>query len=1376
MTMLIRPLLPLFLLYCFLPDVPAQDYLPVARYFGIEDGLPHRQVNCILQDRQGFIWVATEGGVGRFDGLRFKIFNKADNGLSTDIVSWMLEDAAGNLWLISANFSGDSFQAIRSVDILHPVSGRITPLDQYIKEKPPVPLESMHALGILQISDGTSLDPSKPGTLFFGTFNPGGWVSWHPDQGWNRVMAPSLPNLEILTRTPQNGVLGLTQDALHTHQIFVELDARGNVLRYFEGAAGNKFHRLFGNAKNPERYFALEEDKGSGQPIYWEIKAGADKTRLALPLPKLRGPLWERMLLLELEQGNLWLTEHDIFNHKGETLLDLLAQFPAINNRSTTIYSRDRNGGTWLGSTYGLEYIKVRKDFFRRFLYDKNARDGGGGYPCRGMLQAGDTLWVNTEGGLGKGGLCGIDLATGRVFFEQKIGPNHGLASDAAGNMWSGQSHWSVSDLARVDLVSGQVLDTFAFAFEPTIIWAFFPAKPDQLWCGTFQGLAFFNTTTKQVSYPDTDNFPELKAANIYHIGRDRSGGIWLCSSTGFYKMTDEGQIAGRYWSNGKDEHWLPYDNLHHFYQDTEGVFWLGTAGGGLLRWDTKTGKKRLLSRTSGLLNNVVYAVYEDDYEHLWLPTDLGIAQFDKKTLSVRRTWVTGDGITQNEFNRTSHFKGADGTLYFGGMNGVTAFHPKDFYGTNPEPGAVNAQPGTQARNTEKTLALSDFKLFSGASKKLENRTADLLASGRVTMKPADRYFQLEFALLDYFLSPKVTYFYKIEGIDADWNLLPEALLRLSGLPYGTHRLKIRAESADGTRAENELDYQLTVLRPFYLRWWFLLLAAVAVLWGGFYFYRFQLNRGLAAKETERLQQLDAFKTRFYTNISHEFRTPLTVILGMVESLKFDTGQKREKSAEMVRRNSRKLLNLVNQLLDLSRLESGKLQVSPSNGDLAAYLRFQLESFHSYAQTRGISLHFSSELPHLPMAFDHDKIQTILANLISNALKFTPEGGQITLALHTIPPSDAQHPSQVVLELSDTGVGIPQDQLDRIFDRFYQVDGLSTRKGEGSGIGLALVQELVKLMQGSITVDSTPGQGTAFRVTLPFTPPTAQLQPYAGANTLATDFPIPVGEAQVDALAHDDQRPLLLIVEDNPDVRFYITECVREEYRVALAGNGAEGIHQAQELVPDIIISDVMMPEKDGYELCDTLKNDERTSHIPIILLTAKADNASKIAGLLRGADAYLAKPFDVEELLVRLKMLVERQKRMIAYFSKKAGTEPDAATPEQKEAYDIEHAFIGKMRKIIEENFADENFALPQLCEALNMSRSQLFRKLKALVNIPPSDFIRTYRLQKAKLLLETGDLTVSEVAWQVGYKDVSHFSRSFHELFGFSPGQRGK
>lgn len=1348
--------------FCLLlsANVLAQNYLPVARLFGVDDGLPHRSVNCILQDRQGFIWVATESGVARFDGLRFKIFNKADNGLSSDQIRWMVEDAVGNLWLISSTFANVYQQHIASVDILNPLSGKIIPLEQYTKAPPPVPLKNLNPIGICSTSDGVGPNSSKPGTLFFGTLNPGGWVSWHPDQGWGRVIVPSVSNLELLSLTPQKGILGLrTSD--NTFYDFVELDARGKVLRHSRGTTGSRLMRIYGNATKPERYFAMEVDKAKKEPFYWEIKAGADKTPLTVPLPKLRGPYAERLLLLGLEEGKLWLTEQDVFNHKGESLLDLMAQFPAINNRYIGVYLRDRNGGIWLGTRFGLEQIEIRKDHFGRFLYNKDAKDGNG-FSCRGILQMGQNLWINIEGS-NEGGLRGIDLATGRVFYEQKIGTGYGLVADATGNIWSGAVHAGAlnGELTRVDPVSGQVLNTVGTNY--IVLWTIFPAKPDKLWCGTL-GLAFFNTKTKKLSYLKSSKFPELENAYVIHIGRDRTGTIWLCSSTGFYKMTEDGQVAGRYWSGGKGEYWLPFDDFYHFYQDTEGVFWLGTAGGGMLRWDTKTGKKQLLSRKHGLLSNFVYAVYEDDYGHLWLPTNLGIAQFDKQSLYVRRTWGLADGIAQNEFNRTSHHKGPDGTLYFGGLNGVTAFHPKDFY-------ANNAQSG----NTRKSLVLSDFKLFSGATEKLENRSAELLASGKITLQPSDRYFQLAFALLDFFSPKKVTYSYKIEGIDADWNILPEPLLRLSGLPYGTHRLKIRALSADGTWANNELDYQLAVRPPVYLRWWFLLLAVGALLWGGFYIYRYQLNRGLAEKETQRLQQLDVFKSRFFTNISHEFRTPLTVILGMVESLKNDTGDQREKSAEIVRRNSRQLLNLVNQLLDLSRVELGKLQLAPANGDLATYLHFQLESFHSYAQSRGVSLQFQTELPHLPMAFDHEKMQTILTNLISNAIKFTPAGGQIALALHPY-PNHTQHPEQVLIELSDTGVGIPEDQLARIFDRFYQVDDSTTRKGEGSGIGLALVQELVKLMQGNITVSSKPGEGTAFRISLPFTPHSAQLQTHAGNQPVETFFSSPVQQAAANLPEHEDPRPLLLIVEDNPDVRFYITECVRVAYRTVLAENGAEGIRMALEWVPDLIISDVMMPEKDGYELCDTLKNDERTSHIPIILLTAKADSASRIAGIRRGADAYLAKPFNVEELLAHLQMLAERQKKMLAHFSKMPNAAPEAETHEQKAAYDVEHAFIGKVRAIIEANFADENFALPQLCSELNMSRSQLFRKLKALVDVSPSDFIRNYRLQKAKTLLETTDLTVSEVAWQVGYKDASHFSRSYQEMFGITPGKSAK
>ena len=547
-------------------------------------------------------------------------------------------------------------------------------------------------------------------------------------------------------------------------------------------------------------------------------------------------------------------------------------------------------------------------------------------------------------------------------------------------------------------------------------------------------------------------------------------------------------------------------------------------------------------------------------------------------------------------------------------------------------------------------------------------------------------------------------------------------------------------------------------------------------------------------EENERLlkiakkEEVEAFKNLFYANITHEFRTPLTVILGMSESLRELTDAQVQKIGKLITRNGQNLLNLVNQLLDLSKMESGKLELHPSRADIMQFVKINAEAFESLAEMKKQNLSVTTEPTELWADFDPDRLQQIIANLVSNAVKFTPEGGRIELKIMAADLQLAE-PSKIVLQISDTGSGIPADELDRIFDRFYQVDNSTTRQGEGAGIGLAMVQELIKLMNGTVTVTSTSGVGTSFRITLPYTQPQQQLpaldaiQGQKEKSLLATrlaylpnDGQLADGADAASSATPPSSLPQLLIIEDNPDVVAYLKTCLEGLYQLEVAYNGKVGIEKALSNIPDLIISDVMMPEKDGYEVCDYLKNDERTSHIPIVLLTAKADSASKIAGLRRGADAYLPKPFDLEELLVRLKMLLERQKRMAAYFAKKTETGPENETPESKEVYDTEDVFISKVRQIIEENMADSDFAMPQLCQILSMSRSQLLRKMKALVDISPSDFIRMHRLQKAKTMLNSSDLTVSEVAYEVGYKDVSHFSRSFREMFGVPPSQNSK
>ncbi|MCB9305522.1 MAG: DUF3808 domain-containing protein [Lewinellaceae bacterium] len=525
--------------------------------------------------------------------------------------------------------------------------------------------------------------------------------------------------------------------------------------------------------------------------------------------------------------------------------------------------------------------------------------------------------------------------------------------------------------------------------------------------------------------------------------------------------------------------------------------------------------------------------------------------------------------------------------------------------------------------------------------------------------------------------------------------------------------------------------------------------------------------------QKEKLEELDHAKSRFFTNISHEFRTPLTIISGVAGQIMDNPDAWARKGGQMIKQNSANLLNLVNQILDLRKLEAKELKLNMVQGDVVHYLHYLSESYESFARSKGLQLHFLPAVEKLMMDFDPEKLLRIISNLLSNAVKYTPDKGNVFF--HVNQSAENGNP-YLQLRVEDTGTGIDADQLPHIFDRFYQVDDSTTRKGEGTGIGLALTMELVHLMGGSIDVKSTLGKGTAFTVLLPVTnespvrevpveqsdsTPLVNLEvQHAGEGDRRTAI-LPAAQLKTEDL------PTLLIVEDNSDIRQFLVACLENNYQLETAANGREGIDLALEMVPDLIISDVMMPEKDGFELCETLKNDERTSHVPIILLTAKTDMESKISGLKTGADAYLTKPFEPEELMVRLENLFElRQKLQARYRS----LEPESV-PENKE-----DEFVQKVRQAVLENISDETYGIPQLCRAAALSRAQLHNKLKALTGQSTSHFIRSIRLHKAKALLESSDLNVSEISYEVGFKNLSYFSSAYQEEFGVPPSKTRK
>ncbi|MCO6488465.1 MAG: response regulator [Phaeodactylibacter sp.] len=547
--------------------------------------------------------------------------------------------------------------------------------------------------------------------------------------------------------------------------------------------------------------------------------------------------------------------------------------------------------------------------------------------------------------------------------------------------------------------------------------------------------------------------------------------------------------------------------------------------------------------------------------------------------------------------------------------------------------------------------------------------------------------------------------------------------------------------------------------------------------------------------EASRLKELNDFKARFYTNITHEFRTPLTVIMGIADTL---AGHQQEKA--LIQRNSQNLLRLINQLLDLSRLESGTLALNKVHQDIIVYLQYLTESFYSAATQKNIRLLFYAEEETVMMDYDEEKIQQIVYNLLSNALKFTGEQGKIIF--HASKIEEDGRPF-LKLKVKDNGIGIAPEDIERIFDRFYQAspqpppkEGEFANAGlqsaaqrrrsspfgggrEGAGIGLALTKELVELMKGRIEVQSRLGEGTEFILYLPIeakAKPTAEEVAAEQEAVRNTDQPAPSNtgltysagqpaEAPVeeDAL-YRSVLPELLIIEDNPDIIAYIKTVVKDNYKAYTAGNGEMGIEKALEIIPDIIISDVMMPGKSGYEVCNTLKQDERTSHIPIILLTAKATQADKVEGLKYGADAYLTKPFDKEELLIRLEKLVESRRQLQKRYASGAYATPTAEPS-------VDDIFLQKLWEHVQANLSDAEFGVPRLAAAVPMSQMQLYRKLKALTGKTPSQFIRSYRLRKGLELLQKGELNISEIAYDVGFTDPSYFSRVFQKEFGKSP-----
>ncbi len=1322
MRMTLLTFLAVFLLPAsvFGQDRPGKPFLRLTN-ISEQMGMPGEFARCIMQDRLGLIWMGYETGFKYFDGYSYHHYPLEKGDIW---VTALLEDAAGDIW---AAASADAvYHLDRRRDVLtrygvvrdtlrfqHEVYGKM-PYSSCLYE------DDQQRLWVSTYEGFKRFDPvdrefraATPATDNFRGWRlktrSGRWVEFKGDG----IYDPADPERCLFRFRDEAG----RPDSIpYSFRRIVE--DRSGVFWIATGWLGlftfdPATELLTHHTHNPESSNGISSNWVSAvlEDYQGRIWIGSDKAGLDVYLP--------------------WA---DSFYNYPIRLLDE----HSVSGTPIFLFE-DRDSGLWVSQYHGgVGYMaKSVKPFVNYTSVHGDPHSLSFPQAYSFFERPNGDIWIMTDGGglnLWKRNEGVFQHYTAQAGVPNTLRHNRGriVVEDKFRNVW-------VSTNAGVDRLH---LPTGTFSYYP-----FAMVMVDQeghLW-GRRQGGVY------RFDY-QRDEFV-MEVAGAHGLAEDRSGTIWIWQPGGIYPYDKANKTFGAGIST----------NAYALTQDARGVYWLllPPQGDTLLGYDLDTRQyvdTLIIPNSEDHMSNG-YII--DDHDAIWLTTNNGLYRYDPSSKKIDH-YDYSDGLVSSYFRLAGSHKTRNGELLVGSPQGFTIFHPDSLVENRSIPpvlvtslqlGNVEAPIRGSAADTAAWVSPLDRHIHFTDSIHLAYRQNDLV---------------FEFAALDFANPQKNQYKYKLDGYDEDWTPATalERSAKYTNLPPGEYTFQVQASNNDGRWNRQGAQLALTIMPAWWQTGWAyaLYILTIVFLFASLYLFqrrRWQMQTRLQVQREKalRLEELDAFKSRFFTNITHEFRTPLTVIGGMAEQIVAP-----ERSKTLIRRNADRLLRMVNQLLDLARLESKQLDVDWVQGDILPLLSYLTQSFREQARSRDISLSFHTTEQALVMDFDEGMIQQILTNLLANAIKFTPPYGQVNVLARK--DEQSGHP-QLELTVSDTGPGIAPEELPRIFDRFYQAPS-HVRNAGGSGIGLALVKELVHLLGGEVRAESDPPKGSVFRVLLPIhREAEKQVE-----SSLAARKPVTVGDDEGEAPAvtpafhAPSVRPLVLIVEDQPDVVEYIATCLRADYRLDVARDGRKGLEKAFERVPDLILCDVMMPGMDGLELCDQLKTDRRTSHIPVVMLTGMATQADKVAGLATGADAYLVKPFDKEELLVRLRQLIQQSRRLREALSQ-GEPEKDREDPRQKR----EARFLAEVDELLEAYIDDEGFRTGELAQALALSRTQLHRKLKALTGLPTATYIRNFRLTRAEHLLRTTDLLVAEVASQVGFGDPSHFTRSFSNLFGHNP-----
>ncbi|MEI7420449.1 MAG: two-component regulator propeller domain-containing protein [Prolixibacteraceae bacterium] len=1309
-------------------------------YYSIQQGLSNNKIHCILQDKKGWIWFGTSQGICRFDGYRFTVFKhdtEDSTSLEGDLVRTIFEDHKGQLWVGTENGGLNKFNR-----------GKET-FDHFFSHHEPALLKNAKVTCIQDDREGNLWISTRTNLFKIGDENK--LIEIRPSN------LPSPAELYKIICFDQEGRLLIgTSQGLYI---------------YHPGTNQTEKVKFKSTFSNFEISTIVPEEDGtfligtelSGMYVF---NPRTNEASQVIIDPKNDRSNSVRAISKDRE-GNYWIgTRGGLYSWQKEK--GVLAYYcndkrepSSLRHNSVQCIFLDRNGDVWIGTGDGVNYLdKERQNILTYKSLNGEDRYLNNSEIYSFWLDAKGDLWIGTE----SGGINIFNRKTGkfRYLTSDKNNPNS-LSSDCVKAMIADNNDnlligTYLGGLNTYNLKTGKFKHFRNDPNDPKSlandrVWALLRDSGNDIWVGTSSGLDKFN--------PSTNGFTHCSdLVNNQHVNwlaEDKDHFLWIGCADSLIIYNPKSKEIKKF-----------NEPTISMLLDSKNQYWLTTPGRGIALFSKDKGVIRYYDVKNGLANNHTKAILEDQDHFLWISTAAGLSKFDPVKERFNN-FFEKNGFLNDQYNYGAALKLPSGELVLGGISGFNIIDPRRI----------------KSVDITAPLVFTNLKVMD-KSVRFRGGRNDILSkciseTDEISLTYKQNSIEVEFASLDFSNVMDIQYSYYLEGLESDWkepSFKRNAIY--TNLNPGNYTLHVQRVPGDVNSSKNELILKITIFPPFSQTWWFKILTLLTVIGIIVLLILFIKKREKLKNKVEleklkakRLHDLDTMKLKLYTNISHEIRTPLTLILGPLEKLKNHAIPENEidDHLNIMHRNANHLYRLINQLLDLRKIEFGSMKLNCKHGDLVSFIRGIVSSFSKFAEEKEIELRIQTVKEEIFTNFDDDKVAKIVNNLLSNALKFTGKGGKIminiSLVFDTQEMDELNEKSEkrmIEISVKDTGIGISEEDQEKIFDRFFQVN--ENTMNAGTGIGLALTKELVLLHKGKISVSSKPGEGSKFTLLLPFddmklsaTPEDISLSSYFHDVALEASNDNPSNSGT------NIEQKIMLLVDDNPDVLYFLKSHFTPEYQVFEAKDGLEGWEIALRIIPDIIISDVLMSGMNGLDFCSKIRNDERTSHIPILLLTGLGASEHEIEGLSHGADAFITKPFDPAILQSKVENIISIRQALKHKYSGETILQPRNIvlnSPDDR--------FLQKAIEVIENHISDPDFDVDFFAVEMGVSRIQLYRKFQALTKMTVKEFVWKIRLKRAAQMLVQQKLNISEVAYSSGFSHLSHFRKYFKLEFGMS------